>query len=82
MGGHQGSTTKLKKRERPTDLFCKGCLQQVILLEHVPVRPYFCEFCVKRYERPQVLIFDEMIEAKFERVKRKNINILKGDMRP
>jgi len=72
---------KFKQRSKPTDLFCKGCLEQVVLLD-VSVILYQCESCAGRYMKSQVLTFDEMTEAKFERVRRRNINILKGDMRP
>ena len=87
MGGHQGSTPKLRKRAKPTDLYCRDCLEQVVFLEisersHYSDLPYFCESCRRRWMRSQVLIFDEMTEAKFERVRQRNINILKGDMRP
>ena len=68
---------KLKQRAKPTDLFCKSCLEQVVLLFTI-TELYLCESCVRSYARSAVLTFDEMIEAKFERVKRKNINILKG----
>ena len=59
---------KFKQREKPTDLFCKGCLEQVVLLD-VLTKPYLCENCVRKYTRSQVLTFDEMTNAKFERAK-------------
>jgi hypothetical protein len=80
MGGVQGM--KLKQRKNPTDLFCRYCLQQVILLENVPFKPYKCERCIWRYSRTEVLTFNEMIGKKFERVKQRNLNQLKRDMRP
>lgn len=76
------STMRLKQREKPTDLFCRYCLQQTVLLDHVPIKPYLCELCVWRYSRPEILTFDEMIESKFKKVKNKNLNQLKRDMRP
>ena len=72
---------KLRRREKPTDLFCKNCLEEVDILEPTS-NTYSCDNCVRRYSRSQVLTFNEMIEAKFERVKHRNLNQLKRDMRP
>ena len=69
---------KLKQRTQPTDLFCKGCLEQVVSLEisalqdsDYPSKLFLCERCKRKYMRSQVLTFDEMTKAKFERVIRK-----------
>ena len=82
MAGAQG--IKLKHRKKPTDLFCLGCLEETVTLkdsEHVNIL-YFCESCRISYTRGQVLTFDEMTKVKFERVKHRNLNQLKRDMRP
>ena len=83
------SNMKLKQRTQPTDLYCRNCLEQVVSLEisalqdsDYPSKPFLCENCKRKWMRAQVLTFDEMTEAKFEQVKQRNINILKGDMRP
>ncbi|KKM65664.1 hypothetical protein LCGC14_1442520 [marine sediment metagenome] len=70
---------RVKGRKKPTDLFCADCLEEVTI---VALFEYFCEGCIRRYKRAQVLTFNEMIEAKFERVKHRNLNQLKRDMRP
>jgi hypothetical protein len=77
MGGVQGmSNKKSKQRRKPTDLYCKFCLEEIVFLEisersYYPDRPYRCERCKRRYSRPQVSTFDEMIRVKFERAKHK-----------
>ena len=85
MAGVQGmSSKKLKHRTKPTDLYCKSCLEETLSLKDsdCPNRLYFCEHCRRKYTRTQVLTFDEMINAKFERVKHRNLRQLKRDMRP
>ena len=83
MSGYQGtiSRRKQKNKKKPTGLFCKGCLEQVILLPTLSTG-FECENCVRKYVRNQVLTFDEMISVKFARVKYRNLNQLKRDMRP
>lgn len=88
MDGHQGSMN-VKQREKPTDLFCWNCLEQVVSLEvsrlqdsDYPGKLFFCESCKRKWMRSQVLTFDEMINAKFKQVKHRNLNQLKRDMRP
>ncbi len=73
-----------RKRIKPTDLYCLNCLEETLSLkdsEHLE-RLFYCESCRGKWKREQVLTFDEMTEAKFERVKNKNLNQLKRDMRP
>jgi hydrogenase maturation factor HypF (carbamoyltransferase family) len=77
MGGAQGTSPRSKKkRKKPTDLFCKSCLEEIVFLEvskrsYYPDRLYQCERCKRRYTRSQVLTFDETTRAKFERTKHK-----------
>ena len=81
MVGAQGmSNKKSKQRRKPTDLYCKFCLEEIIFLEisersHYLDKLYQCERCKRRYSRryprPQVLTFDEMTRAKFEKLKHK-----------
>ena len=69
---------KLKQRAKPTDLYCKVCLGELITLGDLEKKYLRCEHCNSSRTRSQALTFNEMIEAKFERVKQRNINILKG----
>ncbi len=62
---------KLKQRAKPTDLFCKSCLEQVVLLFTI-TELYLCESCVRSYARSAVLTFDEMTKVKFARAKHKS----------
>jgi len=68
----------IKQRPKPSGLFCESCLEEVT----VPSYLYFCEPCGRKLTRERVLTFDEMISAKFKRVKHRNLNQLKRDMRP
>ncbi len=78
MVGAQGM--KSKQRTKPTDLYCRNCLEQVVSLEisvlqdsDYPSKLFLCENCKRKWMRSQVLTFDEMTEAKFERVKHKQL---------
>ena len=62
---------KLRRREKPTDLFCKDCLEEVDILEPTS-STYSCDNCVRRYSRSQVLTFNEMTKVKFARAKHKS----------
>ena len=83
MGGIQG-VSRMKKKTKPTDLFCRNCLEETTTPKDSDYsdKLYCCEHCKNGWTRSQVLTFDEMIEAKFERVKHRNLNQLKRDMRP
>ena len=78
------SKMRLKQRTKPTDLYCEVCLEETVPPKNFDYLNilYLCEHCKRTYARSRILTFDEMTEAKFERVRRRNINILKGDMRP
>ena len=80
MAGAQG--IKLKHKKKPTDLFCRNCLEELVMLGDLEKKYLFCENCERSVPRIQALSFDEMTKVKFERVKHKNLNQLKRDMRP
>ena len=81
-----GSKMTIKPKPKPTDLFCEDCLEEVTILQilnpSVEQTIYRCKLCQGKFTREKVLTFDEMTEAKFERVKHRNLNQLKKDMRP
>ncbi len=78
------SSMKLKQRTKPTDLYCKVCLEETVPPKNFDYLNilYLCEHCKRTYARSRILTFDEMTEAKFNRVKHRNLNQLKRDMRP
>ena len=65
-----GSKMTIKPKPKPTDLFCEICLIEVNVLEP-GYKTYFCNPCSRKLWRDEVLTFDEMTNAKFERAKHK-----------
>ena len=82
MGRYNKSRMELKQRRKPTDLFCENCLIELIALGNLEKKYLFCENCNKSVPRTRALTFADMIRIKFERVKHRNLNQLKRDMRP
>jgi len=66
-----GSKMTIKPKPKPTDLFCGNCLEEISMLES-GCETYSCKCCNRKYMRLDVLTFDEMTKAKFERAKHKS----------
>ena len=63
---------KYRRTPAETDLFCPGCLSQVILDPFIQkAQTFLCERCKKISIRKKVLSFDDMVTEKFNRQKTK-----------
>jgi len=66
-----------KKTPAETDLYCPGCLSQVILysfgIKNPKRKTFLCERCEKINIRKNVLSFDDMITEKFNRNKNQQL---------